>query len=288
MKRGEGEDMTGKKNWRAGMPSEDDFPGPDVIRRLFDLSGKVALVTGAASGLGRQIALGLASFGADVAAADIDLPGAEATAQAVGEIAGTACAIQVDVSDWSRVEQMIQKVLEQYGRLDICFNVPGINIRKPVLELSPEEYSQVVDLNLKGVFHCSKAAGEVMVRQKKGKIINMGSIFGLCGGPLQSAYASSKGGLVQLTKVLALEWATDNVQVNALSPGYHMTFGPIAREYLETPPGEAMVAAILGRIPQGRVAHASEIIGPAVFLASDASDYVTGAVIVPDGGWTAQ
>lgn len=280
--------MTEKQSVDAGMPAEDDFPGPDVIRRLFDLSGRVALVTGAASGLGRQIALGLASFGADVAVADIDLPGAESTAEAVETMARTARAVQVDVSDWAQVERMVEEVLKQYGRLDICFNVPAINVRKPALELSPEEYGQVVDLNLKGVFHCSKAAGEVMVRQKKGKIINMSSIFGLCGGPLQSAYASSKGGLVQLTKVLALEWATDNVQVNALSPGYHMTFGPIAREYLETPPGKAMVKAILGKIPQGRVAHASEIIGPAVFLASDASDYVTGTVLVPDGGWTAQ
>jgi NAD(P)-dependent dehydrogenase (short-subunit alcohol dehydrogenase family) len=279
--------MTEKESQDPRMPPDDAFPGPDVIRKLFDLSGKVALVTGAASGLGRQIALGLASFGADVAAADINLPGAEATAEAVGEIGKTAHAIQVDVGDWSQVKEMVQTVVDQYGRLDICFNVPGINVRKPALELSPEEYGQVVDLNLKGVFNCSKAAGEVMVLQKRGKIINMASIFGLCGGPLQSAYASSKGGVIQLTKVLALEWATDNVQVNALAPGYHMTFGPIARQYLETPEGQAMKQAILGKIPQDRVAHASEIIGPAVFLASDASNYVTGTVIVPDGGWTA-
>jgi NAD(P)-dependent dehydrogenase (short-subunit alcohol dehydrogenase family) len=279
--------MTEKKNPDPRMPPDDAFPGPDVIRKLFDLSGKVALVTGAASGLGRQIALGLASFGADVAAADINLPGAEETAEAVGGIGRSPCAIRVDVADWSQVSQMVRKVVEQYGRLDICFNVPGINIRKPALELSPEEYGQVVDLNLKGLFYCSKAAGEVMVGRKRGKIINMASIFGLCGGPLQSAYASSKGGLIQLTKVLALEWAAANVQVNALAPGYHMTFGPIAKQYLETPEGKAMMEAILGKIPQGRVAHASEIIGPAVFLASDASNYVTGTVIVPDGGWTA-
>lgn len=279
--------MTKEKSQDPRMPPDDAFPGPEVIRKLFDLSGKVALVTGAASGLGRQIALGLASFGADVAAADINLPGAEATAEAVRGIGKTARSIQVDVVDWSQVRKMVQDVQDNFGRLDICFNIPGINIRKPALELSPEEYGQVVDLNLKGIFNCSKAAGEVMVARKRGKIINMASIFGLCGGPLQAAYASSKGGLVQLTKVLALEWATDNVQVNTLAPGYHMTFGPIARQYLETPEGKAMMEAILGKIPQGRVAHASEIIGPAVFLASDASNYVTGTVIVPDGGWTA-
>ncbi len=288
MRKGRSEGMNKKNNPVVQMPSDDAFPGPDAIRQLFSLSGKVALVTGAASGLGRQISLGLASFGADVAASDINLPGAESTAEAVREIGGTGRAIQVDVTNASRVKEVVQEVLAQFGRFDICFNVPGINIRKPVLELSPEEYDKVVDLNLKGIFYCSKAAGEVMVGQKRGKIINMASIFGLCGGPNQSAYASSKGGIIQLTKVLALEWADKNVQVNALAPGYHMTFGPIAREYLETPPGKAMVAAILGKIPQGRIAHASEIIGPAVFLASDASNYVTGAVIVPDGGWTAQ
>jgi hypothetical protein len=121
-----------------------------------------------------------------------------------------------------------------------------------------------------------------MVKQGRGKVINMASIFGVCGGPLQSAYASSKGGIVQLTKCLALEWAPHNVQVNTLAPGYHMTMGPIAKQYLETTQGKAMIDAILGKIPQGRVAHASEIIGPAVFLASDASNFTTGAVLVTE------
>lgn len=127
-----------------------------------------------------------------------------------------------------------------------------------------------------------------MVRQKRGKIINIASIFGSCGAPRMSAYASSKGGIGQLTKVLALEWAKDNVQVNTLAPGYHMTYGPIARQYLETEEGRTMMRAIVERVPMGRVAHASEIIGPAIFLASDAASYMTGALVVPDGGWIAQ
>ncbi|MGW8321330.1 MAG: SDR family NAD(P)-dependent oxidoreductase, partial [Thermodesulfobacteriota bacterium] len=132
--------MTKKESQDPRMPPDGAFPGPEVIRKLFDLSGKVALVTGAASGLGRQIALGLASFGADVAASDINLPGAEATAEAVREIGKKAHAIQVDVADWSQVQQMVKEVQDKLGRLDICFNVPGINIRKPALQLTPEEY----------------------------------------------------------------------------------------------------------------------------------------------------
>lgn len=270
------------------IPANDDFPGPEAVRSFFDLRDRIALVTGAASGLGRQIALGVASFGADVMAADINLGGAQETAAKILALGRKAVPIQADITKWDEAQKMVHQALEAFGRIDICFNIPGINIRKPALDLSPEEYAQVVDLNLKGIFHCCKAVGAVMVKQGRGKVINMASIFGICGGPVQAAYASSKGGIVQLTKVLALEWAPYNVQVNTLAPGYHLTIGPIARQYLETPEGKAMTDRILEKIPQGRVAHASEIIGPAVFLASDASNYMTGAVLVPDGGWTAQ
>lgn len=270
------------------IPANDDFPGSEAVRAFFDLRDRVALVTGAASGLGRQIAQGLASFGADVAAADVNFGGVQETATKILDMGRTAVPIQADITKWDEVQQMVNKTLERFGRIDICFNIPGINIRKAALELTPEEYGQVVDLNLKGIFHCCKAVGSVMVKQGRGKVINMASIFGICGGPVQAAYASSKGGIIQLTKVLALEWAPHNVQVNVLAPGYHLTIGPIARQYLETPEGKAMIDRIVEKIPQGRVAHASEIIGPAVFLASDASNYMTGAVLVPDGGWTAQ
>ncbi len=271
-----------------GLPADDEFPGAAVVSKMFSLEGKVALVTGAASGLGRQIALGYASFGADVAVADINLEGAEATAAAIKEIGKRALPIKVDVRVWEEAKGMVEKAVAEFGRVDICFNIPGINIRKPALDLTAEEYDQVVDLNLKGIFYCAKAAGEAMVPQSSGKIINMASIFGLVGNWTQAAYASSKGGIIQLTKVLAIEWAPNNIQVNALAPGYHMTLGPIARPYLDTPEGRAIVEVLISKIPQARMAHASEIIGPAVFLASDASNFVTGAVLVPDGGWTAQ
>jgi gluconate 5-dehydrogenase len=280
--------MNSNRKDPAVIPTEDEFPGAGTVRMLFDLTDKIALVTGAAGGLGRQISLGLASFGADVAVADIDLKGAEDTAQEIRRLGKRGLAVQVDVAHWPQVERMVQETVGAFGTIDICFNIPGINIRKPVLELAPEEFSKVVDLNLKGMFYCAKAAGEIMVRKKRGKMINMASIYGICGAPIQSAYASSKGGIIQLTRVLALEWAPFNVQVNAIAPGYHMTLGPLAKQYLETPMGKTMMEAILSKTPQGRVAHASEIIGPAVFLASNASNYVTGTVIVPDGGWTAQ
>ncbi len=271
-----------------GLPDGDAFPGAEAARAIFNLEDKVAIVTGGASGLGRQIALGLASFGADIVVADINLEGAEATAAGVKEIGKKAIALQVDVGQWPAVEEMVEKSIKEFKQIDICFNIPGINIRKPVLELTPEEYNQVVDLNLKGIFYCSKAVGAKMVEQKRGKIINMASIFGIVGGWTQAAYASSKGGIIQLTKVLALEWVGDNVQVNAIAPGYHMTLGPLARQYLDTPAGRAIVEMLISKIPQARMAHASEIIGPAVFLASDASNFMTGTVVVPDGGWTAQ
>lgn len=273
---------------RERIPANDEFPGADAVRSLFDLHGRIALVTGAASGLGKQIALGFASFGADVAVADINAEGAAKTAAGIEALGRKTLSLHVDVTKWDEVTAMVDRTQQHFGRIDICVNTPGINIRKPALDMSPDEYGQVLDLNLKGMFYSCKAAGAVMVRQGRGKIINVASIFGVCGGPTQAAYASSKGGIVQLTKVLALEWAAHDVQVNTLAPGYHMTIGPIARQYLETPEGKVMQERILEKIPQGRIAHAGEIIGPAVFLASDASNYLTGALLVPDGGWTAQ
>lgn len=272
----------------TGVPFDDDFPGKNNVVTLYDLTDKTAIVTGAAHGLGRQIALGLASCGANVVVADIDVPGSEETSNGVEELGCKALTLKVDVTQWPEVTQMVEKSMATFGKIDICFNIPGINIRKPILELTPEEFNQVIDVNLKGVFNCAKAVGEVMVKQQRGKMINMASILGICGAINQGAYAASKGAIIQLTKVLGLEWAESNVQVNALAPGYHMTVGPIAKQYTETPEGRKMVGDILAKIPQGRIAHSAEIIGPALFLASEASNFVTGSVLTPDGGWTAQ
>ncbi len=272
----------------TGVPFDDEFPGKDKVLSLHDFTGKTAIVTGAAHGLGRQIALGLASCGADIVVADIDVPGSEETSKGVEELGRKALTLNVNVTKWSEAIKMVEETVATFGKIDICFNIPGINIRKPVLELTSEEFSQVIDVNLNGMFNCAKAVGEIMVKQKRGKMINMASIMGICGTKNQSAYAASKGGIIQLTKVLGLEWAESNVQVNAIAPGYHMTIGPIAKQYIETPEGAQMVGDIVSKIPQGRIAHSSEIIGPALFLASEASNFVTGSVLTPDGGWTAQ
>ena len=256
---------------------------PDGVGKLFDLSGKVALVTGAASGLGKMIAYGLARYGADVVLADADLSGAQKTLKIIKNIGRNGLAVRVDVAKWAEVKGMAEEIMNAFNRIDISFNIPGINTRKLTLALSPEEFNKVIDVNLKGTFLCAKAVGEIMVKQKKGKMINMASIFGCVGQERQAAYASSKAGVINLTRVLGLEWAPHNVQVNAIAPAYFKT--PLTTWTSKEP---EFYQWTLQRSPQGRFAEPWEIIGPSIFLASEASSFVTGTVLLVDGGWTAQ
>ncbi len=254
----------------------------ESIARLFDLSGRVALITGGASGLGRAIGLGFARFGADVVLADRNIEGAQEVAAEVRAIGGQAEAVRVDVTDWAQVQSMVAAARERFGRVDICLNSAGTNVRKPILEMSPEELRLVIETNLTGSWQTAKAVGAVMCEQRSGKLINVASIYGHVAIEGNGAYAASKGGVVQLTKILAVEWAPFNVQVNCLAPTYVRT--PLTRPLQDN---ADWIKNVMGRSPTPRFGEAWELIGPAVFLASDAGGLVTGHSLLVDGGWTA-
>lgn len=251
---------------------------PGELGSLFDLDGRTAIVTGGASGLGRQIALGLDAFGATVVVADVDVPGAEET---VAELAPDALAVEADVTDRGSVERLRERTLDAFGSYEVVFNVPGVNTRLPAVELSEERFREILDLNLTGVFRCATVLGQPLLEQGHGSVVNMASALGLVALANQSAYAASKGGVVQLTKVLAAEWAPD-VRVNAIAPGYMKT--PLVREVMGD---EEWYESTRELHLLDRFGEPSEVVGGAVYLASDASSFVTGTVLSIDGGWTA-
>lgn len=250
---------------------------------LFDLSGQSALVTGAASGLGRAIAIGLAVHGADVVVADVNELGAAATAAVIRDLGRRTATVAVDVTDWDQVTRMADAAVAALGRIDIAFNVPGMNVRKPVLEMTPEEFRRVVDVNLTGVFLCAKAVGAVMVRQGGGRMVNIASMYGHAGTTSSAAYTASKHAVVGLTKVLALEWAGNGVRVNSLGPGF--TRSALTEAWMSDP---ATADVREKMTPMGRFADPWEMVGPAIFMVSDASTFMTGAGLIVDGGWTTQ
>lgn len=243
---------------------------------MFSVKDKVTLVTGAASGLGRAIALGFDALGAKVVLADIDEEGLEKTKEECRE---DVLKVRLDVTDLASVQEAVKKILEKYGRIDVSFNIPGINIRKPALELTYEEFDKVMQVNLYGVFRCAKEVGKVMYDQKKGSMINMASVFAEIMMARQVAYASSKGAVKQMTKVLAAEWAP-YVRVNAIGPGYMET--PLVKQVMAD---KTWYDNIRRQNMLQRFGKPEEVVGPAVFLASDASSYMTGYLLIVDGGW---
>lgn len=256
---------------------------PELLgTQLFDLTGKVAIVTGAGRGLGRTMALALAAAGADVAVTSRTSTELESLCSEIAQLGRRATAIPADVTDESAVGRLVEQALDRLGRLDILVNNAGINIRKPALDLSLAEFEQVLDTNLKGYFLCARAAGGHLVAQGSGKVINISSIMGVVALPNQTAYASSKGAIEQLTRVLALEWAEANVQVNALAPTYFET--ELTRPLFEDPERNRFIAE---RTPMKRWGQPHELAGAVIFLASRASDFITGQTLMVDGGWTA-
>jgi NAD(P)-dependent dehydrogenase (short-subunit alcohol dehydrogenase family) len=247
------------------------------------VDGKVALVTGASSGLGYTCAVALAEAGADVAVASRSLDRLQEVCRAIEERGRRAFPIAVDVRDVGQIRAMAERVHSVFGRIDILVNSAGLNIPQPALEVTEENWDTILDTNAKGLFFTCQAVGRYMVVQRYGRIVNLGSTLGLVGMADRAAYCASKGAVTQLTKVLAIEWAPYNVTVNAVAPTFVET--PLTRPYFERIPG--FREEVLRRIPLGRLGLPEEVAAAVVFLASDAAGMITGVTLPVDGGWTA-
>jgi 2-dehydro-3-deoxy-D-gluconate 5-dehydrogenase len=249
---------------------------------LFDLTGKVAIVTGGNGGIGLGMARGLANAGASVVVLGRNEAKSKAAAEAITTETGVeTLAVTADVSNPAEVDRAVAEVLDRFQRIDILFNNAGINIRKPPQDLTLDDWNQVLNVNLTSAFLTSKAVYPAMKKAGGGKIVNIGSMTSIFGSSFAAAYSTSKGGIVQLTKSLALAWAADNIQVNAILPGWFDTeMTQQAREQIS-----GLHERVLSRIAAGRWATPDDMAGTAVWLASRASDYVTGVAIPVDGGY---
>lgn len=246
----------------------------------FKLDGKVALVTGSSRGLGKTCALGLAEAGATVVVNSLSLEGSQKTVDEIEAMGGKAVAIPADVSDPEQTTSMMEQIVAKFGRLDILFNNAGIAAVAPAEDKTLKEWQKTIDVNLTGSFLVAQEAGRIMLKQKSGSIINMASMSASIINVPQKVvdYHASKAGVIAMTKCMAAEWASSNVRVNAISPGYHMT--EMAMQWSEVHP------TWIERIPMGRMAEMEELQGLVLFLASDASSYMTGSEIISDGGYT--
>ena len=248
---------------------------------LFNLAGRVAIVTGANTGIGQGLAIALAEAGADVAL--VGRTPAEETAERVRAAGRRAAIIGADLSTIAPVQEVVDRTVAELGRLDILVNNAGIIRRADALEFGEEDWDAVIDTNLKSVFFLSQAAARHMVKQGSGKIINIASMLSFQGGIRVPSYTASKSGVAGLTRLLANEWAAKNINVNAIAPGYVAT-----NNTAQLQADEVRNRQILERIPAGRWGQPSDLGGAVVFLASDASNYVHGHILAVDGGWLAR
>jgi 2-deoxy-D-gluconate 3-dehydrogenase len=252
--------------------------------KLFDLTGRVAVVTGGNGGIGLGMARGLAQAGAAVVLAGRNTDKSTGAVKELEALGAKAAMVKVDVTSEASCREMVQKTVDRFGRLDILVNNAGTNIRKQPQEYTLDEYRAVLDTNLTSAFACSQAAYPHMVKAGGGKIINIGSMMSIFGASFTAPYAASKGGIVQLSKALATAWAKDNIQVNAVLPGWIDT--DLTRQARQQVAG--LHERVLARTPAGRWGTPDDHAGIAVFLASPASDFVTGTAIPVDGGYSVQ
>jgi NAD(P)-dependent dehydrogenase (short-subunit alcohol dehydrogenase family) len=249
----------------------------------FDLEGLVALVTGASRGIGRDLVLALAHAGANVVAAGRSLDDVVGVAEEARGDGGKAEAIELDLTDRASIDRAVDDCVKRSGRLDILVNNAGLGTNHDAIDATEEEWDELFAVNVRGLFFACQSAGRQMIAQRSGRVVNMASQAGLVGIPRHAAYSASKGAVIALTKVLALEWAPFGVTVNSVAPTFIRT--PGTAERLDQP---EFLADVLERIPLGRVGTTTDVAGAVIYLASPAASLVTGTVLVVDGGWTAK
>lgn len=248
----------------------------------FSVNNKVAIVTGGSSGIGFGICKIFSQQKANVVIADINEDLAVQASEEIRNAGGNAISIKTDVTSKASVNDLVEQTLSEYSRVDILVNCAGINIRKPFVEYTEKEWDLIHNVNLKGVFLVSQAVGRIMISQRKGKVVNISSVLEKIGQELRGPYAASKGGVAQLTKVLALEWAPYNINVNCIAPGFIRT--PLIASVIEQ--DGSFEEFINQNIPFRRLGTPEDVAFAALYLASEASSYVTGQSIFVDGGWT--
>lgn len=249
---------------------------------LFDLSGRVAVVTGGAGGIGTSISAGLAEAGATVIITSRNVEAINEVAEQIRVQGRSADAIPSDVLDPASIKALASEVKAKYGRVDILVNCAGLAIRQPSVSFELDKWQRVMDINVKGTFICCQEFGKIMLEQKKGSIVNVSSVrgkFGHAGG--YAAYGPSKGAVDSLTKTLAVEWAPEGVRVNAIAPTFIAT--ALTEEVLKKP---EFYQAVVSRIPMGRIGRPEDLVGAVIFFASDASNFITGQILYIDGGLT--